>query len=415
MNRITVIALLISSWAFSQQKITLQQAEQSFVKNNLQLIAGQYNISAADADIVQAKIWELPQTSFEANVFNPEKNTFLNLGPSKNLAVQQLFLLGGKRKNEVEFAKSNKELSQLQFNQLLFELKSQLRETFYSIYFDQKKLENIDSQLSFLTDLVKAYKVQTAKGNIALKDEVRLQAMVLDLNNEKLQIRNSVFSQLQNLHTLTGISEDIIPEMSDDEVQALIKNQPLVSLHELKKIALEHNADYLYGLKSIENSKSYYKWQKSLNTPDVTGGLQWNQNNGIFKNEINFTVAIPIPLWKQNQGNVQKAQILMEQSQKNTDYQKQELENKITAAYQNWQNNYNQYFGIELADLNNLNAVYKGMQDNFRKGNITLMDFTDFSNSYKETVLQIDEIKKQVVISAEQLNQLIQTPIFNKP
>lgn len=415
MNRITVIALLISSWAFSQQKITLQQAEQSFVKNNLQLIAQQYNISVADADIVQAKIWDLPQASFEANVFNPEKNTFLNLGPSKNLAVQQLFLLGGKRKNEVEFAKSNKELSQLQFNQLLFELKSQLRETFYSIYFDQKKLENIDSQLSFLTDLVKAYKVQTAKGNIALKDEVRLQAMVLDLNNEKLQIRNSVFSQLQNLHTLTGISEDIIPEMSDDEVQALIKNQPLVSLHELKKIALEHNADYLYGLKSIENSKSYYKWQKSLNTPDVTGGLQWNQNNGIFKNEINFTVAIPIPLWKQNQGNVQKAQILMEQSQKNTDYQKQELENKITAAYQNWQNNYNQYFGIELADLNNLNAVYKGMQDNFRKGNITLMDFTDFSNSYKETVLQIDEIKKQVVISAEQLNQLIQTPIFNKP
>ncbi|WHF51356.1 TolC family protein [Chryseobacterium gotjawalense] len=413
MNRILVIALLISTCAFSQKKITLQEAEQSFVKNNLQLIAQQYNISAADADIVQAKIWELPQASFEANVFNPEKNTFLNLGPSKSLAVQQLFLLGGKRKNEVEFAKSNKELSQLQFNQLLFELKSQLRETFYSIYFDQRKLENIDSQLSFLTDLVKAYKVQTAKGNIALKDEVRLQAMVLDLNNEKFQIRNAVFSQLQNFHTLTGINDDFIPEMSDDVVQALIKNQPLISLDELKKIALEHNADYLYSLKSIENSKSYYKWQKSLNTPDVTGGLQWNQNNGIFKNEINFTVAIPIPLWKQNQGNVQKAQILMEQSQKNTDYQKQELENKITAAYQNWQNNYNQYFGIELADLNNLNAVYKGMQDNFRKGNITLMDFTDFSNSYKETVLQIDEIKKQVVISAEQLNQLIQTPIFN--
>ncbi len=413
MNRIIVIALLISSWAFSQQKITLQQAEQSFVKNNLQLIAEQYNISAADADITQAKIWELPQASFEANVFNPENNTFLNLGASKSLAVQQLFLLGGKRKNEVEFAKSNKELSQLQFNQLLFELKSQLRETFYSIYFDQKKLENIDSQLSFLTDLVKAYKVQTAKGNIALKDQVRLQAMVLDLNNEKLQIKNSVLSQLQNLHTLTGISDDLIPEMSDEEVQSLIKNQLLISLDELKKIALEHNAEYLYSLKAIENSKSYYKWQKSLNTPDVTGGLQWNQNSGIFKNEINFTVGIPIPLWKQNQGNVQKAQILIEQSQKNTDYQKQELENKITAAYQNWQNNYDQYFGIEQTDLNNLNAVYKGMQDNFRKGNISLIDFTDFTTSYKETVLQIDEIKKQVVISAEQLNQIIQTPIFN--
>ncbi len=413
MNKILVICLLVSSWTFSQQKITLQEAEHAFVKNNLQLIAQQYDISAAAAEIVQAKIWDLPEANFEANVFNPENNSVFNVGPSKSIVVQQLFLLGGKRKNEVEFAKSNKDLSQLQFNQLLFELKSQLRETFYSIFFDQKKLENIDSQLSFLTDLVKAYKVQTAKGNIALKDEVRLQALVLDLNNEKLQIRNAIFSDLQQLQTLTGISINVFPEISESEVQSLIKNPPLISLIELKEIALEHNADYLYTLKSIENSKYYYKWQKSLNTPDVTTGLQWNQNSGIYRNEINFTVGIPIPLWKKNHGNVQKAQILIEQSQRNTDYQKQKLENQITAAYQNWQNNYDQYFSIKQIDLDNLNAVQKGIQDNFRKGNITLLEFTDFSNSYKETVLQIDEIKKQVVISAEELNKLIQTPIFN--
>ncbi|WP_027376190.1 TolC family protein [Kaistella palustris] len=413
MNRIILITLFISSAVFSQQKITLQEAEQAFITNNLELLAQQYNISAAEAEIVQAKIWELPQASFEANAFNPEQKTFLNVGPSKSLAVQQLFLLGGKRKNEVDFARSNKELAQLQFNQLLVALKAQLRQTFYSIYFDQKKIENIDEQLGFLTDLVKAYKVQTAQGNIALKDEVRLQAMVLDLTNEKTQIKNSISSQLQDFHTLTGISEGIVPEMSPEEVQSLIQNQPLPSLNEIKKMALEHNADYLFTLKTIENSKAYYKWQKSLNTPDITGGLQWNQNSGIYKNEVNFTVGIPIALWKQNQGNVQKAQILVDQSQQNTAVLKQDLENKITAAYQNWQNNYEQYFSIQQSDLNNLNAVYKGMQDNFRKGNVTLIDFTDFTNSYKETVLRIDEIKKQVVISAEQLNQLVQTPIFN--
>ncbi|MGS0749078.1 TolC family protein [Halpernia sp. GG3] len=412
MNRMILVGILVSSGIFAQQRITLNSAEDSFVKNNLQLLAQQYNLSLADADIMQSKIWDLPQASFEANAYNPENKKIFDLGPSKSFAVQQLFVLGGRRKNEVGFFKSNKELAKLQLQQLLVQLRTQLRESFYSIYFDQQKLVSIDKQLNFITDLVTAYKVQTAKGNIALKDEVRLQAIVLDLNNEKLQIRNSISTEVQNLHILTGITGDILPDVSPDEVSEILKKQPLNSLSEIQQKALENNADYLYATKSIESNTSYYKWQKSLNTPDVTGGLQWNQNSGIYKNEVNFTVGIPIPLWKQNAGNVKKAKALIDQSQKNSEGKKLEIENNVAAAYQTWQNNYNLYFSIEQIDINNLNAVYKGMQDNFKKGNVSLIDFTDFTNSYKETTLKLNEMQKQVVMSAEELNQLVQTPIF---
>ena len=102
MNRLIFLGLLISSGAFAQQKIAINEAEEAFVKNNLQLLAQQYNISIADADIIQAKIWNLPEASFQANVYNPEDKKIFDVGPSKSFAVQQLFLLGGKRKNEVE-------------------------------------------------------------------------------------------------------------------------------------------------------------------------------------------------------------------------------------------------------------------------------------------------------------------------
>jgi cobalt-zinc-cadmium efflux system outer membrane protein len=412
MNRMILIGLLVSSGVFAQQKITLNVAEDSFVKNNLQLLAQQYNISLADADIMQAKIWDLPQASFEANAYDPEDNKIFNLGPSKSFAVQQLFLLGGKRKNQVEFAKSNKELAKIQLQQLLVQLRTQLRETFYSVYFDQNKITSIDKQLTYIVDLVKAYKVQTAKGNIALKDEVRLESIVLDLNNEKLQLRNSISTELQNLHTLTGIAGDISPEISDDEITNIVKRQPLNSLEEIKQKALENNADYLYANKSIESNTSYYKWQKSLNIPDVTGGLQWNQNSGIYRNEVNFTIGIPIPLWKQNAGNVQKAKSMIDQSQKSSEGVKLQIENNVTAAYQTWKNNYDLFSSIQQIDINNLNTVYQGMQDNFKKGNVSLIDFTDFTDSYKETILKFNEMQKQVVISAEELNQLVQSPIF---
>ena len=140
--------------------------------------------------------------------------------------------------------------------------------------------------------------------------------------------------------------------------------------------------------------------------------MQYSQSGGAFKNELNFTLGIPIPLWKQNKGNVQKAQYITEQSQKNAEFKKNELYNQVNLAYQTWENQYTQFRNINQTDLDNLESVYKGMQDNFRKGNVSLIEFTDFSDSYNESVLQMNEMKKQIMISAEEINRLTQTQIF---
>ncbi|UOE41595.1 TolC family protein [Chryseobacterium suipulveris] len=413
MRKFFVLALLAPVFFFSQQSRTLQQCEEAFIKNNLLLIAQQYNIDVNDADIMQAKIWDLPQVSFQANLIDPNKPSFLNLGPSKSVGVQQLFLLGGKRKLEVEFAKSNKELAQLQFNQLLVDLKAQLRETFYSLYFDQKKIKNIDNQLGYMNDLLKAYRVQTAKGNISLKDQVRLNTIVLSLNNDRIQINNEIVALNQTMMTLTGDPQTIEPEISIEEERELLRSAPLQNLEELQQKALENNADYLFSLKAIENNRANYNLQKSMNIPDLTAGLQWNQAGGLYQNEINFGVGIPIPLWKRNEGNVKKAQMQIEQAQKNTDYKKLSLMNAVTSAYQTWENQYQMYERMPQKDIQDLETVYKGMTENFRRGNVTLIEFTDFMDSYKQATLQLFEIQKQILISAEELNRLTQTKTFN--
>lgn len=412
MNKFTGFFIFATSFLFAQQKMTLNDCEDAFRKNNLQLLAEQYNMSQAEADVVQAKIWNLPEVGVSANLVNPDKPSFFNVGPTKSAQISQLFLLGGKRKKQVDFAKSNKELAQLQYNQLVVDLRSQLRETFYSIYFDQRKIQSIDNQLSYLNDLLKAYRVQTAKGNISLKDEVRLNSIVIGLKSDKIQLQNEIVSEQNTLKILTGIPESIEPELLASEVNSKLENQPMMEVGELVNKGLENNAEYLYAVKSIENSAKYLDWQKSLNTPDITGGLQWNQNSGIYHNEVNFMVGIPIPLWKQNQGNVEKAKLMSEQNQKTAEFKKLNLESQITSAYQTWQNQYNLLKSIPQNDMDNLDTVYKGMTENFRRGNVTLIEFTDFIDSYKQSVLQVNEIKKQLLISAEELNRLTQTQIF---
>ncbi|MCW3168694.1 TolC family protein [Chryseobacterium sp. 09-1422] len=412
MNKIAGLFVVISSIMTAQQQMSLLDCENAFQQNNLQLLAEQYNINMADADILQAKIWELPQISGYINAYNPEDRKVLDAGKAKGLEVTQLIYMGGKKKNEVAFAKSNKDLAQLQFTQLLVELRTQLHTNYYNLYYEKLKLENTNKQLGYMNDLLKAYKVQSAKGNVSLKDEVRLQSIVIQLNNDKLGITKDILEFEQNLKVLTGIRENIEPQISDEEAREILAAQPFGDESDLKRKAIENNADYLFNLKLIDNSKLYAQWQKSLNVPDLNVGAEYDQNSGTFRNEINLKVGIPIPLWKVNKGNVQKANYAIEQNQRNAEFQKLNLETKVQSAFQMWKNQYGQLLEIKSTDLDNLDLVYNGILKNFRNGNVTLIDFTDFMESYRQTSLQIYDMKNELIQSAEQLNQLVQTKIF---
>jgi len=392
--------------------MSLLECENAFQQNNLQLLAEQYSINMADADILQAKIWELPQMSGYINGYNPQDRRFLDAGRAKGFEVTQLIYMGGKKKNEIAFAKSNKELAQLQFSQLLVELRTQLHTNYYNLYYEKLKLENTNKQLGYMNDLLKAYKVQSAKGNVSLKDEVRLQSIVIQLNNDKVNINKNLLEFEQNLKVLTGITENIEPEISEEEAKLVLTAQPFGDNDELKRKALENNADYLFILKLVDNSKLYAQWQKSLNVPDLNVGAEYDQASGTFNNEINLKVGIPIPLWKSNKGNVEKANYAIKQNQKNAEFQKLNLETKVQSAFQIWKTQYDQLAEIKATDLSNLDLVYDGMLKNFRNGNISLIEFTDFMESYRQTALQIYDMKNDLMESAIQLNQLVQTKIF---
>ena len=114
---------------------------------------------------------------------------------------------------------------------------------------------------------------------------------------------------------------------------------------------------------------------------------------GTFNNEANLTLGIPLPLWKANQGNVVKANYAIQQNQKNADFQKLTLETKVQSAYKTRKAQYDQLLDVKTTDLQNMELVYNGMLTNFRKGNISLIEFTDFMDSYRETALQIYDMK----------------------
>jgi outer membrane protein, heavy metal efflux system len=255
-KNIVLFLILSTSLSFAQKTLTLKEAEEELQKNNLLLLAEQYNIPIAEAAVIQAKIWELPYVSGEFNAINPQNKSVLSVGGKgqKGLAVQQLIYLGGKKKNEVAFAKSNIGIAELQFEQLIRNLKYELAQTFYEVYYDNQKITAIENQLAKLETLYGYYEKQVSNGNIPLKEVVRLQSLILDLKNEKNALLTSTIEAQQTLALLTGVTETIVPSVNEIQLVSKFQNTE-VSKDSILAYALQNNLDYLTAKKISESQE----------------------------------------------------------------------------------------------------------------------------------------------------------------
>lgn len=396
-----------------QKTMTIEQCEDEFRINNLELLAEQFNIDYQKAAIIQAKIWERPVLTGQLNFYNPEDKRFLDIGRngSKDVGVEQLIYLGSKKKNEIELAKSNAKRTELYYQKLLRDLRLELQRSFYELYFNENKLASVSSQIAHLDTLINAYRLQTEIGNVPLKDLVRLQSLVLSFRNDLSDIQREIFEEQNKLKLLLGSTEAIQPEINIQEMEERLESRLIFTDKDLWNRVLQYNPDLLISAMELENSKLKYKLEKSLSVPDITVGANYSQIGGAYKNEANITVGLPLPLWNDNKGNIRMAEAEISKAESLAGMKELQVKADVSTALDNFKFLQEQYIS-NVNSTRNLESIYEGMLANFQKGNVSMIEFTDFMESYNQNILFLNEQKKQVIVSGLMLNYLVGSKIF---
>jgi len=414
MRFLLIIWVLFFHVPFTAQKtLTLEQCQSLFLKNNLLLLAEQYNIDAERAAVIQARIWELPYLYHEFNFLNFEDRRLLDIGKrgQQISGIDQLIYLGGKKRKEVEFAKSNVAIAELQYEQLLRNLKFEIDQSFYEIYFGQTIANSVLASLANLDTLINVHAIQVNKGNIPLKDLVRLNALSLALKNELMEIQKNILEHQKNLRILTNSTENIIALAEALVLDQKYRSTSLWASSELEDKALEKNPEYLTTVAIHQNNHLFLEWQRSLAIPDISVGMHYDRRGGAFNNEINLSFSIPIPYRNVNKGNIKLAEARLRQSALYPEIKSIELRANVAKAYRNL-TEHQQLFLKSITNLENLEVVYKGVFQNFQKRNISIIEFTDFLESYNNSIIYLNELKKQIIISGKYLNYLINDEVF---
>lgn len=411
---IALCLLLITSEAKSQTdkgilpdtlSLKLDSVENIFLRKNLFLLAQRYNIDAQKALVVQAKLFPNPTLNIGTAIYQTATNRFFPIGKDGEISVglSQVILLAGKHNKQVKMAMTNTSISEYQFYDLLRTLKHTLQSDYFNIHFLLQSAKVYDAEIAALQQVTEAFARQNGKGYISEKEVIRIKAQLYNLQSEysdlKIQI-NDLQSELRLLLQTQNVF--VVPVVHDTALSGLKPDKyPLATVIDS---AYTTRPDLRIAKLNTDLSTQNYNLQKALAVTDLTIQLGYDQQGSYINNLTTLGVGIDLPFLNRNQGNIKSAKTMIKLNQSLYEATQESVKEQIYNALQK---------AFECDKLlksrdKSFENDFKRLQDevlkNYRLRNISLLDFLDFYDSYKQNTLQINAINFNRVSAFIDLN-----------
>lgn len=419
MNRafLFLLFLLLAGKMCAQQvagTLTLEEAEQRFLERNLSLIAERYNIDMAQAQVLQAKLFENPVISLEQNVYNRLNGKYFDFGKEGEAVVEieQVIHLAGQRNKQVRLEKINKEIAEYQFEEVMRTLRQELNEKFVEVYFLSKSIAIYEKEVNSLQVLLGGMKIQQEKGNISLMEISRLESMLFSLRKEKNERENDLLTTRGELNLLLNLPEDTQVQLSLDEevLQQLDLSQ--LSFADLKAI-INERPDQKIARSTVNASRANLKLQKSMAFPEFSVKGNYDRVGNFINDYFAIGVSLSVPIFNRNQGNIKAARFSIQQAGVQQEYAANRADMELFTAYTSLEKATQLYQSTNMDLERNFEKLITGVNENFTRKNISLLEFIDYYDSYKETCIQLYEIKKNVFLAMENLNTVVGQNVLN--
>lgn len=393
--------------------VTLDQAEELFAKNNLRLLAAKFSIDASRSLVMQAGLWNNPNLSIDQNIYNPETHKYFDVTATGNTGIQlqQLFLLAGKRGKQVALAEANASIAGYTFSEVLRSLLYQLRSDFYRVYYLRQSLAFYDESIAYIQRTVDVTERLREKRTILPSEVMRLKSLLFSLQKERLGLQNDLDERVFDLRIL----------LSDSATSNTIFN-PLVDAAKLDSVtldgitvraavaaALDHRPDYKAAEQSVLAEEANLSLQKALAVPDLTVGGNWSRAGNYIPNYFGLTLSLDLPIFNRNQGNIEASEYTLEANKRLKENTRHTIEKEVTTAYQRAAEIEKLYRAFNKRFPEEYRQLVTGMTENYERRNIGIIEFTDFFESYRNSIVQFHQLENDRVEALAGLNLAVGT------
>lgn len=415
MKRSFVLLYVVLSFSLSEVhaeadtlRIAMGEAEARMLRANVQLLAQRLAAAETQALVRQAAAWTNPSLAVEQNVYNQYTHRWLDTGPRGNtdIQIQQSFPFPGKRSSQVRMAELNAEAASYETDDLSRALRLALRTGMYDLFFLRRSLAFYDESIAAMGPTVIAMERVYEHRAVLLAELLRLKSLLFSLQKERLGIVGRIAETQETLSILLGDSS-AVPRAYD----------PLIDLHALEAVrldtvnrenavafALAHRAD----LRKVDAQAALddvnLSYQKTVPLPDFTFGGHWSRNGGYVPNYFGITLGCELPIFNRNQGNIESAEVVVAADSLQRRGAREKVRREVESALAKAMEADQLFRSFDRSFPEEYRSLVADMVSNYAKRNMSVVEFTDFIESYRSSMRQMNELENDRADALEALN-----------
>jgi cobalt-zinc-cadmium efflux system outer membrane protein len=390
-------------------QLTVPKAEALFLQNNLSLIAAQYNINASEALVQQAKAWDNPVLNTDQNIYDG-KSFFAHgktdasdpaSGGQIFIQLQQLIRTAGKRGLQIKMAQDNTKGAVAQFNNLMRHLRYVLITDLNNLAQLQKLSSLYQVEIINVQTLVKGMDEMLKVGDVSLKDNVRIKALLFSLQSDyadNVRQQQDIQSELKTLLRLDN-NPAITVQMSAPDLQQLQALHLSTLLDSIKV-----RPDVVTANSQLALQQHNLQYQKALVAPDLTVGVEYDKASSYIPNYWGLAISLPLPILNRNRGNIVASQWNIKQAQAMLQQTQSQAQNEVVASYNKLMTLLNVQKSASGPWQDNYETILRNMMESYRQRRVSLIDFVDFFDSYKEAKTKQLQQQTNLLNAAAELN-----------
>ena len=305
----------------AKRLITLPEAIEIFMRQNLELVAARYDIETADAEKLTARLRPNPSITVGLSDLPVNLSGPLIKEQTYDYGISRTFELGGKRSKRIGVADANSELARGQFQMAVWQMTNDLKRKFYTVVLNQSLLNLAKENETTFAEIVKRTTDLVNAGEISGLDLERVEVEKLKFDTDLANSERDYEVALRDLRFALGGDYRAM----DIEVSGTIDYEPHQFSHDgLLDMALAARPDLKAAKLSEHAADANIRLQDAQRIPDLTlgGGIEQVPSG---TSSYTFGVGIELPISNRNQGERAKALIEKRKAQN----QEQLLTNQV--------------------------------------------------------------------------------------
>src|SRR5690554_2253596 len=427
MVRQIISFILLSLFTLSTEKSIAQdtlrlnkvEAESVFLQNNLMLLAEHLSISKAEARLIQAKVWPNPTlTVDQVNLWKPSSKIqgeelipplsgSFGRNQQFGISVEQLVLTAGKRRKLMAFEKVGIEQSKHYFEELLRGLKIEFRTQLNQLNYLQSYKSIYETQLASIQQLTNAYKNQVDAGFLNKGEYIRLKASELEILSEIQNLENE-FNEVEiNLKQLMNLPTTSRFVLSSEGFAVNVNQLLELNIAALIDTAQNNRPEYQISKLQEDYAEKYLAVERAERVPNLALIGEYNRGDVIYTDFLGFGVAVDLPVFNRNKGDIRIAELEIQQAQLNQQFVTSVIEKEVSLAVIQFRRALEFIQQIENDYEDELDQILNAYTQSFKNKNIDIVQYLDFLEAYLENKNIILQAAVDLRNKTEELNYAV--------